>query len=334
MVLMASTLASHAVAQEVAIASLGKFELEYQQATRLEYYPVQPVAAEVGFRKGEAFAVVAPRRVQQIKYLVEPGRVVNKGEAFAILRGPEIHHFLSEFEVSRKLLASAQQRFNSNKTLYERKSIKESMWLEIAEKYYAAQLEYEHMRHFNDLVIATDPQADSMTLAAPVSGVVDYDPEYGGIRIDENIALFLPEDIIRLEIALPVQLSSDVAFLQAPACRLQLESVAARVDGFFVAGWTEPVRPDCNLMLGQHLLVTPYLRAEVYQVARAAVFQWQKSTYILFRAGDKLLASQVELMGAVGPDYLLQTRDTIAGKDILVSSVSAVQGVLLGLGGE
>jgi hypothetical protein len=89
-----------------------------------------------------------------------------------------------------------------------------------------------------------------------------------------------------------------------------------------------------NAMLGQHLLATPFMRAEVYQVATSAVFQWQKSSYILVRAGERLTAVEVDPVGAIGTDYLVQTKASLQDKDILVSSVSAVQGILLGLGGE
>jgi hypothetical protein len=327
-------LATPGLTQEVDLAALGEIELVYEQPDLLQFYPAQQVSAEVGFRHGEAFAVLAPRRIQQVQYLVLPGGPVQAGQAFAVLRGPEIHHFLSEFEVSRKLLEAAEKRFNSNKILYERKSINEGLWLEITEQYYAARLEYQHMRHFNDLVVATDEKADTITLAAPVSGLVDYAPDYSGIRTGESIALFLPEDIVRLRVELPVQLRSDVAFLQMPACKLDLDSVSARVNGFFVAAWTEPLRPGCNLMLGQHLLVTPYIRAEVYQLASSAVFQWQNSTYILMRNGSALVAAEVEVLGAVGADSLVRSGTALQDRDILVSSVSAVQGILLGLGGE
>lgn len=332
--MLAISLATHTVAQEVDIASLGKLELIYDKARIAQHYPGQQVAAEVAFKKGEAFTVVAPGRIQQIEYLVEVGSSIARGEPLAVLRGPEIHHLLFEFEASKKMLEAAERRFNSNKILYERKSIRESQWIEVAEKYYAAQLEYEHMRHFTDMVISIDETTDSITLAAPTAGIVDYSPEYGGIKTGESIAVIVPEEIIRLEVAVPAALRNDLAFLKMPDCQLDIVSVGAKLDGFFVTGWTEPLKAECNLLLGQHLLATPFMRAEVYQVATSAVFQWQKSSYILVRAGDMLSAVEVDPVGAIGTDYLVQTKASLQDKDILVSSVSAVQGILLGLGGE
>ena len=331
---LAITLASHSVAQEVDIASLGELELTYEKARIAQHYPGQQVAAEVGFKKGEAFAVVAPGRVQQIEYLVEVGTLVDKGAPLAVLRGPEIHHFLYEFEASKKILEAAERRFNSNKALYERKSIRESQWMEVSEKYYAAQLQYEHMRHFTDMVISVDETTDAITIATPVAGIVDYAPGYSGISTGENIAVLVPEKIIRLEMALPARVRNDVAFIKLPACTLEIVSVGAKVDGFFVSGWTEPLKPECQLLLGQHLLATPFMRAEVYQLAGSAVFQWHKDSSVLVRSQGALSAIKVEPMGAIGSDYLVRTEGTLQDKDILVTSVSAVQGILLGLGGE
>jgi len=169
-VALALALAEGAAAGEIDITSLGDLSLEYQRVGTVNSYPGQKIAAEVTFKKGEAYTLTAPRRIQQVQYLAEVGAVVEKGQALAELRGPEMHHFLTEMEVARQLLLSAERRFNSNKKLFEKKAIKESQWAEVSEKYYAAQLEYEHMRHFNDLVLSVDEAEDSIVIGAPVSG--------------------------------------------------------------------------------------------------------------------------------------------------------------------
>lgn len=135
-------------AQQVQLSALGAFELVFQPAQPVQTYPGRQVAATVTFRRGEAFAVPSPGRAQQIQYLVAPGAAVVQGQPFAVLRGPEMHHFEMSYESSRALLAGAERRYKANRSLYERKAISESQWLEISEKYYALSLEHEHMRHF------------------------------------------------------------------------------------------------------------------------------------------------------------------------------------------
>ena len=87
--------------------------------------------------------------------------------------GPEMHHFEMSYRSSQALASAAERRFKSNKGLYERKAISESQWLEISEQYYALALEYEHMRHFFELVVDGDDDADARPGGA-AGGRIDY----------------------------------------------------------------------------------------------------------------------------------------------------------------
>lgn len=321
-------------AQTVNVASLGSLELVFESATKLDVYPGQSVAAEVGFRKGEAFTVSSPGRVRQIEYLVESGALVNRGQAFAVLRGPGMHHFEMSYHSSRELLAGAERRFNSNKPLYERRAISESQWLEISEKYYLALLEYEHMRHFSELLIEADNGVEGLTLGAPVAGIIDYSSAYDGVEEGENIALFIPREGIRLEASVPVAMRNKLASLRTDGCELGVERASAVASGFFVQVWTEPLVSACRLLPGQRVLATPMLRGEAYRVPKSAVFQLGHQTHVLVHKGDTLAAVEVTLLGLEGKDYLLSAVVPLQDRDILITSVSAVQGVLLGLGGE
>ena len=328
-------LAGTAAAQEIELASLGALELVFQPAQAVQRYPGRPVAATVGFRRGEAFNVPSPGRLQQIEYLVEPGAAVDKGQPFAVLRGPEMHHFEMNYDSSRELLASAERRFRANRALYERKAISESRWLEISEQYYALALEHEHMRHFFELVKEGDNDPDSLTLVAPVSGMIDYLPAQGVVQEGDNIAQFLPLGVIRLHAALPIAIRNQVAALQAGSCTLPVARVEAVTDGFFVQAWSAPLTADCDLLLGQKLLATPLLQlAGGWRLPQSAVFQWQRQAHVLLRRGERLQPVAVELLGTQGQDYVVASAVDLGASEVLVSSVSAVQGILLGLGGE
>lgn len=322
-------------AQEVELAALGAFELVFERARPVQSFPGQQVAAAVTYRKGEAFVLPSPGRVQQIEYLVEPGAAVRHEQPFAVLRGPEMHHFEMAFESSRALLAGAERRYKANKTLYERKAISESQWLEISEKYYELLLEYEHMRHFFELVAEGDDDPDALTLVAPLSGVIDYGSAPGGVQEGDSIASFVPDAAIRLEATLPNRLRDRVVALQWGDCELDVERVSALTDGFFVQVWSASLPPACRPLMGQQLLVTPLLRVQgAYSLPRSAVFQLQRQTMVLVREEDRLRALAVNLLGVQGEHYVLSPASDLGDREVLVSSVSAVQGMLLGLGGE
>jgi hypothetical protein len=332
MALLLAAPASHA--RSVEIASLGSLELAFAPVVSVDLYSGQPVAAEVSFRAGEAFVVPSPGRVQQIEYLVADGAAVEQGEAFAVLRGPEMHHLEMTYHSSKELLAGAERRFNSNKLLYQRKTISEGQWLAISEKYYLARLKYEHLRHFFELVLPADDDADALTLGAPMAGIVDYPAIYGGLEEGDSIASFVPRRAVRLKVSIPVGMRSEVARLRVAECDVGIERTSAIAAGFFVEAWSQPLPADCPLLLGQQLLVTPLLRTEAYSVPRTAVFQLEHQSHVLARTGDTLTPVVVNLLAAEGECYLLAGADSLAGQQVLVTSVSAVQGILLGLGDE
>ena len=62
--------------------------------------------------------------------------------------------------------------------------------------------------------------------------------------------------------------------------------------------------------------------------------QWQGETALLIRNGELLEPVIVTLLATAGTDYIVSCNADLAGRSLLSSSVSAVQGVLMGLGGE
>jgi hypothetical protein len=333
--LLLSIIGSRAGAQAVALAELGAFELEFAPALAAASYPGPEVAGEVTFRQGEAYGVPSPGRVQQIEFLLEPGSRVSRGQPFATLRGPEMHHFEMAYESSGALLEGARRRFESNRSLYENKSISESRWLEISEKYYALSLEYEHMRHFFELVLPDDGDPDALTLVAPLTGTIDYRTGRGGVQEGERIAVFIPDAAIRVRASIPNGLRGEVQALGIGSCELGVDRSSAVSDGFFVHVWSDPLIPACEVLLGQQLPVTPLLRAPgSYAIPRAAVFQMGRDTLVLMRDNERLLPVAVTLLGTRNGDYVLRAESSLDGRQVLVSSVSAVQGLLLGLGSE
>jgi hypothetical protein len=321
-------------AETVAIGKLRALALEYQVVRAVDLYPGQPVSAQVAAPGGEAFTVVAPARVQQLSYLLPAGTEVAQGEAFAVLRGPELHHFLTEYEATGQLLEDASRRYESHRKLYEQKAIDENRWVEVSERYHTLRLEHEHMRHFHDLVIEEREREDALVLGAPVAGIIDYTYTADGLRPGDTIASFIPRDAIRLVASIPHRRSADLAFLETEGCRLAVSRVSGITTGFFVEAWSEPIAGRCALMPGQRLAATPLYRTRAFRLPRQAVLQRETGSHIFLREGDMLRTVPVELLAADDGDYIVTSSTPLDGRDALVTSVSAVQGILLGLGGE
>lgn len=81
-------------------------------------------------------------------------------------------------------------------------------------------------------------------------------------------------------------------------------------------------------------MVAPLYSVDGYRVDRESVFQWQGRAHVFVRDGDRLEAVPVEVVSTIEGDYVVSSQRALAGREVLVTSVSAAQGVLLGLGGE
>lgn len=333
-VIMLLVWALPAFAQSVSTGKLGSLDLAYHRTSAGSGFAGPALAAEVTFRPGEALSLVTPSRVQQINYLVAPGETVAEGQAIAVLAGPEIHHFLTEFEVTQQRYESARRRFERNRGLYHKQTIDEARWMEISDKYYALQLEYEHLRHFHALLRNDDSDQERISLLAPAAGRVQYTQAHPGIPGDAELALILPPDSIRLRVAVPIGNRLGLARLQYGACELPVVSISSIADGFFLRAWSAPLDEHCDLLPGEQLMVTPFYEIDGYEVPRGALLHWEGQPAVLLHTDDHLQVVPVELLSSTPSGYYVNSDSDLAGREILVTSVSAVQGILMGLGNE
>ncbi|RLQ22544.1 hypothetical protein DWB85_06030 [Seongchinamella sediminis] len=322
------------LAQSVATASLGALELSYEQVSAGDGFAGLPLAAEVTFRPGEAISLVTLARIQRINYLVAPGEKVTPGQLIAEMSGPEIHHFLTEYEVVAERYERARQRFDRNQKLYRTQAIDEARWIEISDSYYALQLEYEHLGHFRALLRPQGEDHAPISLVAPAAGRLQYTQGQPGIAQGDELALILPPQSLRLRVAVPIAGRHGLARLHHGACELPVESISKIADGFFLWAWSAPLEADCELLPGEQLMVTPYYAIEGYDIPRQALLHWNDRAAVLLRRDEQLQLVPVEVLGSTPAGYYVQSESALAGNEILITSVSAVQGILLGLGGE
>jgi hypothetical protein len=331
--LLASPACLHAL-DSIPVASLGALKLDYQQPAPVTALPGETTLAEVTVKQGEAFTLVAPARIEQIHYLAEVGSPVQKGEAFAVVRGPEMHHFLAELGAARDLYELAKRRFENNRALYQKQAIGEGQWLEISQYFYQARLEFEHINHFYELVISAEEGTESITLGAPAAGLLVYTPTSAGTAAGEVIAEFIAPESIRLKLNLPSNQTETAVLVTTTRCELPIVSVGTVASGFFVEAWSASVPAECNLRLGQTISARPFYRADAYRLDSSAILEWENTSHVLIKQGEYLVPTPIEIMASEGSSYFVTAAAGLKGQQVLVTSVSAVQGVLLGLGGE
>ncbi len=64
------------------------------------------------------------------------------------------------------------------------------------------------------------------------------------------------------------------------------------------------------------------------------MFEFEDVNYIALKSGDNLELLPIELKGTQGKDYVFTANKNLDDQQVLISSVSALQGMLLHLGRE
>ncbi len=318
----------------ISIKELKKLRLEYVTPGVKKEYPGQNLAAEVDIRSGEDFILYAPATIQQIHFTVVNGQEVAKGDPIAILSGPEIHHFVTEFEFNKQLMVLLEARYKKNKKLLQQKTINEKKWIELSKEYLAVKLEFGHMSHFMELVSNINEDDDSLTVIAPEGGLINITKNDGHFTIDEAIFSIVPIKSVRLKISLPIKFKKVINRVKTDNCSLSVISVSGIAEQSFVTAWTQTIKSECQLSLGERITVTPSYALQAWVVPKQSIFNWDEKNQILIKNGQFIEMAEVTIHGAKDNQYFISTKHPLQGKQILNSSVSAVKGILQGLGGE
>ncbi|MBN7795952.1 hypothetical protein [Parahaliea mediterranea] len=331
---LAGFCAAPAQAQRIDIDTLGSLQLDYTRVAASAGYTGAPLAGDVGFRPGDALSVVSPYHIQRIRYLVNPGGAVTRGQPVAELAGPEIHHFLVQYEVAAERLAVARKRFESNRELYQRRAIDEQRWIEISDAYFSLRLEHEHLAHFRELLREAPDNSDHILFTAPAAGRLLYRLTSPGIAAGGEIAQVVPDSALRLRVAIPAGAGGGPSRLARGECDLAIDAIDSVVEGFHRRAWSAPLAPECPWLPGQRVMVSPFYPQQGYEVPRESLLHWEGDPAVLLRSGAQLELVPVEVVSSTTGGYFVRCDATLSDREVLSASVSAVQGILLGLGGE
>jgi hypothetical protein len=318
------------------LSRLGDLSLAYTTISRLQTVPGPALRGEVRARAGEAFSVMLPMAASRLTYLRPPGAPITPGDAVVKLEGPDVEHWLTEHQFVAAQLETARQRYESNRQLHENNVLAAGQWADIESRYFELQIRYEHMQHFYELLVEPDAGAphSGVLLTSPRAGTLLFDSRLTGVSAGGTVFSVIATDGLRVRVDVPTSQAATLSQLSLPGCQLPVDSVGTIAHGFFVTAWSAPLGEGCPQRPGSLVSVTPHYSADALKIPRAALFQWRGEPHVLVLGDDALRAVAVTILADTDDGYAIEANAELAGRDVLSRSVSAVQGILLGLGGE
>jgi len=314
------------------IGTLGKLDLSYFNVKQVSTVKKTVSSGTVTALPGAALRIVSPMNPQQIDYLVLDGELVQQGQRIAKLSGSEVHHFRDSLQAKRTLRMLAKARFDANKPLIESQSISQGAWFDIAQQYYEADLMWGHLNHFAEMFEPLDHD-DKGYLIAAETGVFLL-PQT--TRIDDGTLLgsILRADAVRLTTLMNRDDVMKATALATDKCKVGIDNIEQVNRRLLVNVWSAPIPTSCELQLGEQVKVSAHLTMDSLEVSAKSVFYLAGQASVFALSGETLKVVPVEVVGQSEGDILLvKTHPSLLGQKVLSSSVSAVQGVLLGLGG-
>jgi hypothetical protein len=332
-ILMASNQAAFAQSTSTQISpeQLGQLEQKTQTITSVSHYLGSQILASVSELPGQSFVLNAPMNVQRAVYSKAAGESVKAGEPFLTLIGPEVHHYHSQYQISKQLSEQSRALYENNKRLFAAKSLNEATWLEISQQHYQIQLAFDEYAHFFEYAGNFDEQSEALTINAPLGGILTYQ-QTESIQIEDNLARFIPRDAIRLKINVPVSHIQLIESVTVGSCVLPINIIEKQAQQFYQSVWSSPLTEDCELNIGEQVRVSPRYKVQAFSLSKDSVFEWQGGHHVFSYDGDTYEVNEVSIISSTKDSYIVTSEQLTAGQRVLTSSVSAAQGVLMGLG--
>lgn len=324
------------IIQTVAYSALGDFQLDSALIQSVSSISGHNLLASVSEKSGSNFSMFLPFGVQQISYIVDNGSYIDKSQEVAYLNGFDVHHFLDEYEAAKELFLNAQQQYQSSKPLFLRKVLKQSQWLEISKNYFAAQLRFEHLNHYKAFL--NIDSNENIAIKSPVSGYVRFSSDIAVKQEGELLFDVIPKSSIRLKVSVPINNIANLANINVlgSECQLTVASKEAVVKNFSQTVWSSTLSDVCHFTLGEQLLVTPQYEQQAFELPKTAIFEFDNQNYVAVEddASSEFQLIAIEILSSVGNSYHVSSEIDLTNKQALITSISALQGILLELGAE
>lgn len=317
----------------IKLSSLGSFEASYSDIQKVELMKGQRLIGEVAYMPGDNYSVTFPFDVQRISYLVKNGSEVSKGDTIALVEGYDVHHFIDEYESAKILLEIQEKHFEINKQYSESKTIKSSQWIDITKSYYEAKLNFEHIQHLMSFL--NIDENENISLISPKAGIIQI-PSVVNNRVFGDLAFdVIDKAAINVKVAVPLLIASNLSHIEvSPTCQLKINSIEKLADKFHQIVWAKPTSKSCKLVLGQVIKVNPVHSITGFKIAKSAIFEFENNNYVAIKDKEELSLIPINIISTSAGEYIFTTKESIGGKQGLISSVSILQGNLLSLGAE
>lgn len=322
--------------QTMAYSKLGDFQLDTATINSVSSISGHNLLASVSEKVGSNFSMFLPFGVQQINYIVDNGSYIEENQAISYLNGFDVHHFLDEYAAAKQLFLNAKQQYKSSKSLFARKALKQSQWLEVSKSYFEAQLRFEHLNHYKAFLIIDSNE--NIAIKSPVSGYVRFTSDVAVKEEGELLFDVVPKDSIRLKISAPINNIANLTYIKVlgTQCQLPIVSKGGVVKNFSQTIWSSKLSETCQFSLGEQLLVIPQYDQQAFELPKTAVFEFNNQNYIAIKNDEssqfQLIA--IEIMSSSVNSYFVSSYIDLTSKQALITSISVLQGVLLELGEE
>ncbi len=316
------------------ISELGLYDFYYKNITKVEHVSGNNLLATTGEKVGSNYSVFLPFNVQQIQYLVINGERIVKDQKIAILTGYDVHHFLDEFAAAQALFENADKQYQSSLRLYKNKVLKQSQWIEISKNYFEAQLRFEHLHHYKSFL--NIDKNGQISIIAPTAGIIRYSNNFAAKTEEELLFDVIPDDAIRLKVVVPLKNIENLGHIQVVGqqCTLEVDTKEKIINGYTAVIWSKSITNECTLTLGQKVVITPVYDQTAFVINKSAVFEFDNHNYIAIKRGEQLDLVSISILNSINDHYIFASETDVNNAQALVTSVSAVQGVLLNLGDE
>jgi hypothetical protein len=332
--LLAASIPGHA--QRIALADLGELDTEFAQVSARSEYPGAELLLAAQPLPGDAFALRLPFRPNRTTRLVAAGQPVSMGTAIARIAGPELAAWRLEAAAVEAQFTQAQARFRANERLFASGALSAALWKDISDAYYLMQQEMHHVEHVREVLRMNPGEGDfaSADLLAPVAGHVMFADGTASMGEELTVATFADADGLRLtgRIGLGPDLPRDPVALAIGSCRVEVAQVEATAQALSRRVWSA-AKPTCmSLVPGGAYAGRALYPFDGVSVPRSALLRHAGRAGVLVRKGQALEFVEGDIVAEEDTVYYLVTKTPVAGEQVLSRSVSAVQGMLLGLG--
>lgn len=320
----------------IEINALGKLDVEFAQTSAVKSVDIASSIARVTVLPGSAQRLIAPFDSQQVDYLVVDGEKVSQGQRLAKLSGSEVHHFRDSLAAKKAVFELAESRYQKNKPLVTAKSISQDKWLTISQQFFEAKLAWGHLNHFAEMF---EPHSndDMGYLLAPVDGVFQLPHSESGEQSsmgDVLLGSVTNEQAIRLTTLVDNTIARQVTLLSTPLCTVPVERTEKVANRYLVRLWSSPLPQNCGYQLGEELSLNASMNEQGLRVPSESIFYIDGKAALLKKQAEQLVVVFVSIIGDTNEgDIVIASQSNLLNAQVLSTSVSAVQGMLLGLGG-